>query len=354
MNFARYIKPLFALGLALLLGGCGNLGYYVHLARGEYSMLSRREPISEILKDPAADPILKARLTRVLDARAFASQTLHLPDNRSYTLYADVGRPYVVWNVFAAPELSLEPVQHCFLLIGCLAYRGYFDLAHARAEADALKTDGDEVFIAGVPAYSTLGWFDDPVLNTMMRWSDEQLIATVFHELAHQQYYLKGDTAFDESFANFVGEEGLRQYLVARGGASDTEILRRQREQTFIELVMDTRAQLADIYTSNLPDAGKRMRKQQAFAHLREQYAQLRAGPWKNFAGYDAWFAGEMSNAKLLPFGLYDKWVPAFAELYRLQNSDWPAFYAAVEQLGEEPDEARTEKLKQLSAKQER
>ncbi|MGH8460688.1 MAG: aminopeptidase [Stenotrophobium sp.] len=339
-----------ALGAALLLGGCGNLGYYAHLAGGEYHLLSKREAIAEILKNPKTDPVLKARLAKVLDARAYASQTLHLPDNRSYTLYADVGRPFVVWNVFAAPELSLQPVQQCFLLVGCLAYRGYFDVDDARAEAARLKAEGNDVFVAGIPAYSTLGWFNDPVINTMMRWSDEQLIATVFHELAHQEYYLNGDTAFDESFANFVGEEGLRQYLAARGGASDAEMLRREREQIFVKLLMDTRERLDAIYSDDIPDSEKRARKQAEFQRLRDEYTQLREGPWKDFPAYDGWFAGAMNNAKLLPFGLYNRWVPAFAELYRQQGNDWIAFYKAVKKLGELPDEERERRLTELLA----
>jgi predicted aminopeptidase len=328
--------------------GCGNLGYYVHLAQGQYELMSAREPIAEILKDGGRDPQLRERLAKVLDARAFAAQQLKLPDNASYTGYADLKRPFVVWNVFAAPELSLDPVEHCFLFVGCLAYRGYFGQAQAQQRADELKAAGDDVFVAGIPAYSTLGWFDDPVINTMMKWSDEVLISTVFHELGHQQLYLTGDTVFNESFANFVGAEGLRQYLAARGQDSAREQLRKSREHRFIGLVLAARKRLQALYESDAPDDAKRTGKQAEFTRLRSEYQTLRETEWKDFPGYDRWFANDLNNARLLPFGLYDEYVPAFAALFHQQHDDWPAFYAAARTLSKQPDEERERQLKAL------
>ncbi|TXH05176.1 MAG: aminopeptidase [Nevskiaceae bacterium] len=342
--------PLLALLLLPALAGCGNLAYYAHLAQGQYAMMSARVPIADIVDDPQRDPVLRDRLRKVLDARAFAAQQLHLPDNRSYTLYADLQRPYVVWNVFAAPALSLKPVEHCFLMVGCLAYRGYFNPAEAQREAQRLRDAGDDVFVAGIPAYSTLGWFDDPVLNTMMHWSDEMLISTIFHELGHQQLYLKGDTVFNESFANFVGQEGLRQYLAARGGDDTADALRRAREHRFIGLLLAARKRLQALYDSDAPDSAKQAGKDAEFTRLRAEYQALRDGEWRDFPGYDRFFAGELNNARLLPFGLYDEFVPAFAALFRQQHGDWPAFYAAAKALSEQPDEARQRQLETLNA----
>lgn len=338
------LRSICILLTSLLLSGC----YYGHLAKGEYDLLSKSEPIADILKNGKHDAALKQRLKTLLDVRSYASQVLKLPDNDSYTQYVDLQRPFVLWNVFAAPELSMEPLEHCFLFAGCVAYRGYFDERSAQDEAAELKADGYEVHVAGVSAYSTLGWFDDPVISTMMRGSDEFLISTVFHELAHQQLYLKGDTAFNESFASFVGEEGARQYLSSRGQDTRTERLRRQREDQFISLILETRASLKRLYEGRLSDDKKRERKQKALGRLKARYAELRAGEWKDFDDYDRWFSEEINNARLLPFGMYHEWVTAFARLFREQKQDWTKFYAAAERLSGRSEAERHAELRRL------
>lgn len=335
------------LAVLLLISGCANLGYYTHLAGGQLELLRQRQPIARIIADPARDAALRARLAQVLDARAFASSQLDLPDNRSYTLYADLGRPYVLWNVFATPAYSLEPVRHCFVLAGCLSYRGWFDEAQARAAAEALSTQGDDVYVSGVPAYSTLGWFDDPVLNTMLRWNDDTLIGTVFHELAHQRYYLKGDSAYSESLASFVEQQGLREYLAARGRALQ-DAAARQRQRDFTGLILSARQRLDTLYRLPLAREEMERRKQAEFARLRADYATLRDTHWRGYSGYDRWFDGELNNAKLLPFGLYDEWVEAFALLYARNGRNWQRFYAAVEQLGAHSPQEREWRLRAL------
>jgi len=338
-----------AIVLAVLpLCACSNLAYYTRLAQGQHELMSARVPIRDIVKDEKQDPALRERLSKVLDARAFATQHLGLPDNDSYTEYADLKRPYVVWNVFATPELSLKPIEHCFLFVGCLAYRGYFDQQQAQEKSDELKAQGNDVYVSGVPAYSTLGWFDDPVINTMMNWSDAVLISTVFHELAHQQLYIKDDTVFNESFANFVGEEGLRQYLAIHGGDSAADKLRRQRERQFTSLVLSARKRLELLYKSNAPEQAKRDGKAAEFVRLRSEYKTLRENEWKDYLGYDRWFERELNNARLLPFGLYDEYVPAFSALFREQNNDWHAFYAAAKSISELSKEKRLARLNAL------
>ena len=192
------------LPLLVLLTGCSSLGYYAQLAGGQWQLLQARQPVAELLADPRQPAELRRRLQRAQAARDFASTRLALPDNRSYRLYADLARPYVVWNLFATPEFSLEPVTHCFPIAGCVAYRGYFDEQRARGAAALLRVQGLDTEVAGVAAYSTLGWFDDPLLGGMLAWNDERLAGLIFHELAHQRLYLPGDTAFNESFARFV------------------------------------------------------------------------------------------------------------------------------------------------------
>ncbi|MDT8926967.1 aminopeptidase [Pseudomonas taiwanensis] len=332
---------------ALLLNGCSSLGYYGQLAEGQWQLLNARTPVAQVIADPATTPRLRARLEHAEQARAFASEHLKLPDNGSYRVYANLGRPFVVWNVFATPELSLQPVTHCFPIAGCVAYRGYYRQGAARGAAAVMRRDGMDVYVGGVEAYSTLGWFDDPILSSMVGWGDERLAALIFHELAHQRVYVKDDTEFNESFATFVEQEGSRQWHVARGFATIRDGQVKQRDQ-FTRLVLASRERLQAIYAGPLDDAHKRIAKQAEFERLRREYRVLRDTQWSGDKRYDAWVYGPMNNAKLLPVGLYDQWVPAFAALFDDVGGDWARFYGRVEALGRLPLAARKAALEQL------
>jgi predicted aminopeptidase len=334
---------------AIALTGCSTIDYYSHLACGEYQLLSKRQPIDSVIADPHTSDGLRARLKLAQQARDFASAQLKLPRNGSYTLYADVGRPYVMWNVFAAPEFSLKPVLNCMPIAGCVAYRGFYDRKRADELAVSLRAQGNETYVGGVPAYSTLGWFDDPILNTMLRWDDDELDGTIFHELAHQQLYLKGDTAFDESFATFVQREGLREWRASRGLAVDAS-RNEQREDQFVQLILDTRARLEKVYASHLPPDAMRELKQAEFDRLHQNYVQLRDTQWQGDKGYDAWMNEPMNNARLLPFGLYHQWVPAFGALFEQSHRDWTQFYEAAKKLANEDAGPREAALKSLAA----
>ena len=341
---------LFALLLpAVLLNGCASLSYYGQLAQGQLRLLNARVPVAEVVADPARDPTLRAHLAQSQKARAFASEQLHLPDNQSYRLYADIGRPFVVWNVFATPEFSLSPQNHCFPIAGCVAYRGYYSQSGARGEAALLAQQGLDVSIGGVEAYSTLGWFNDPILSSMLGWGDERLATLIFHELAHQRVYVKDDTSFNESFASFVEQEGTRQWRSARGLAPAGDAQGRQREQ-FIALVLDSRARLERLYASPLSAEAMRQGKAAEFERLRREYRHLREHQWAGSKRYDPWVNAPLNNARLLPFGLYDQWVPAFAALFQQAQGDWPAFYRAVQTLGALPAQARQQRLEGLLA----
>ena len=338
--------PLLA---TLLLSGCASLDYYRHLAHGQLHLLQAREPISELLNDPTADPALKQRLTLAQQARDFASTQLGLPDNRSYRLYADIQRPFVVWNVFATAEFSLSPQLHCFPIAGCVAYRGYYSQSRARGAAALQQQQGLDTYVGGVEAYSTLGWFDDPILNSMLRWSDERLVAVIFHELAHQQLYVQDDTAFNESFASFVEQEGLRQWRAAQGLPPSEARGAKHREQ-FVALVLASRARLQQLYDSALAPDEMRVNKQAEFARLRTEYRALREHEWRGVGLYDNWINAPMNNAKLLPFGLYDQWVPAFAALFDKVGRDWPRFYQRVAAMALLAQAERHQALAELSA----
>jgi predicted aminopeptidase len=344
----RVFPILFPGVLLLLLNGCASVSYYGQLASGQLQLLHAREPIQKVINDPSRDATLRAHLAQSQKARAFASEYLHLPDNQSYRLYADIGRPFVVWNVFATEEFSLTPQNHCFPIAGCVAYRGYYSQSAARGEAAIQRLNGMDVSIGGVEAYSTLGWFNDPIINTMMGWGDERLATLIFHELAHQRCYVQDDTEFNESFATFVEQEGTRQWRAFRGLPADDASRLKQRDQ-FIELVLGTRSRLETLYAQPLPAEQMRERKAVEFERLRRDYRALRDSEWAGDKRYDAWVNAPLNNARLLPFGLYDQWVPAFAQLFRRVGGDWLRFYAEVEKLGGLPMAERKVALKALA-----
>ena len=340
------IRCLLAIALIPLLNGCSSAAYYAQLADGQWQLLKARQPVAKVIADPQQPPVLRQHLANAQAARTFASQHLYLPDNQSYRLYADLKRPYVVWNVFATPEFSLNPVTHCFPIAGCVAYRGFYSQGAARGEAALQHQQGNDVLISGVEAYSTLGWFDDPILNSMLTWGDERLATLIFHELAHQRVYVKDDSEFNESFASFVEQEGTRQWRAHQGLPPSSRDSLKQREQ-FVGLVLNTRQRLQDLYAQPVPDAEMRQRKAAEFERMRREYCQLRHKEWAGNNRFDAWVNAPMNNAKLLPFGLYDQWVPAFAALFEHLDRDWPRFYREVEQLGKLPRQQRKAALEQ-------
>lgn len=349
----RMIRIAVAVGLLLTLAACSRLLYYVDMAEGHIELMSARQPIAKLLADPATDARLRERLGQVLVARRWAVTRLQLPDNGSYTEYADLGRSYVVWNVFATPELSLQPREQCFLFAGCLAYQGFYTENEAAEQAAELGGRGDDVYVGGVSAYSTLGWFDDPVLNTMLQWSDATLIGTVFHELAHQQLYVQNDTRFNESYAAFVEQQGLSEYLGEHPQTIQGDPAARGRRTQFVRLMLAARQRLEDLYASPLGDDEKRQRKKQEFERLRNEYQRMRDEAWAGDARYDEWFLRmPLNNARLLPFGLYDEDVPAFAALFEQNGRDWKRFHAAAKVLAnlKEPERrARIETLMRRS-----
>lgn len=331
--------------------GCSTLGYYAQSIQGHFAMLRAARPIPEIVADPGTAEPLRLRLQRAQQIRTFASSALGLPENGSYRSYADLRRPFVVWNVFAAPELSLELRQWCYPVVGCAVYRGYFDRDSADRAADELRAEGYEVNVAGVPAYSTLGWFSDPILNTFVGGTEGQLAGLIFHELAHQVVFVGGDTTFNESFATAVEREGVRRWLALQ---SDDRLRNAyaefaQRRSDFLALLLRYRTLLSETYGGTDADDVKRRRKQQLFASLRQDYAQLRAS-WGGFTGYDRFFANELTNAHLGSIGAYNDLVPAFDALLAQAGGDFSRFYEEVKRLAELPKERRDDALRGILA----
>ena len=340
---------LISLACLFSLGGCTSLRYYGQAAHGELALLNQAQPIDDLLGDPRTPQTLKAKLREVQQIRLFAVRELALPDNRSYTRYAQLDRRFVLWNVVAAPALSLQARQWCFPIAGCVSYRGYYHEQAALDYGARLSKDGDDVQVLGVPAYSTLGWFDDPAISTFIYYPDAELARLVFHELAHQTVYAKDDTEFNESFATAVESAGVARWLQAKGDAEleKTYRLFEGRKQDFLDLLLRHRAELAAIYATNLSDDEKLQRKAAVFDALRADYQVLKQR-WGGYAGYDHWFALPLSNAHLALVATYHELVPGFEALLR-QTPDFAQFYEKVRALAALDKAARHSALHRLA-----
>jgi predicted aminopeptidase len=335
-------RPFALLLLITVLGGCASPLYYAQAISGQLEILAKRRPVEELLSDPATPAQTKHQLKLAQRLRDFAIQELALPDNQSYRRYADLDRPFAVWNVFAAPELSLEPKKWCFIVAGCVPYRGYFARDKAEQFAASFKQKGYDVYVGGVPAYSTLGWFNDPLLNTFIHRSEAELAGLLFHELAHQKIYVSGDSAFNESFVTVIELEGVKRWFQQSGNAKEAEAyrLKIQRREEFIALVLEHRARLKEIYASSLIDAEKRMVKARVFEELRNDYAKLKT-IWNGYSAFDNWFKQDLNNAHLAAIGLYSQYVAAFQALLAQHGGNLAAFYREVERLAQLPPDER-------------
>lgn len=319
--------------LAVTTAGCAA-PYYWQAITGQLELLRKREPIEEVIADPQADPSLKTTLTRIATMRRFAVDELGLPSNDSYSSYVALDRPYVVWNVVATQEFSVDPQRWCFPFAGCVAYRGYFDKAAAERFAAELATDGLDVHSGGSTAYSTLGYFDDPVLSTMVNGGDQYVASLLFHELAHQKLYVKDDSEFSEAFAMVVEELGTERWLTQHATSADLDRyrVRRERRAQFGQLVAAQQERLRAIYSSGAPSAELRVGKERAFATLRTEYEVVKAS-WQGNTDYDAWFAQPLNNATLASVATYTRWLPALR--WRVQEVGLTAFYAEATVLAE-------------------
>lgn len=328
------LKWLLVICQVVWLTGCVNLTYYAQAVGGHMDLLRRSKPINVIIADPDVDRQLRSSLARVVILRDFASRELKLPDNKSYTSYADLQRPYAVWNVFASPELSVKLKKWCFIKVGCVGYRGFFSQAKAERYAEKLKEEGYDTYVGGIRAYSTLGWFNDPILNTFIGSPEMDLARLIFHELAHQVVYVPGDTVFNESFATAVEHEGVARWFERNGSVSEQIAfnVKHEMETVFTELVLDYRKRLQVVFSSDISDVGKRAAKAQIFDDLREEYRQIKATQ-PEFSRYEAWFKQQPNNARLATVAIYTQLLPAFQALLGQQNGDMDQFFNVVKEI---------------------
>lgn len=343
------LRYLFLLLSAVMLGGCSTVGYYSQAVGGHLKLMSKRQSIESILADESTDEDLRYKLETLISARQFAITELSLPANESYSTYVETGKAAVTWNVVATTEFSLAPVTWCFPIAGCVNYRGYYDRQDAEHFAAALAEEKHDVTVGGAAAYSTLGWFDDPVYDTMLRGEDIRYVGTLFHELAHQLLYIKDDSNFNEAFASFVEQEGVRIWLEGREQADRIAGYEAslQRAADFGDLLKKGRKSLLDVYAKEIPDDEKRSQKKAAFELMREDYEVLKSSQWDGYAGYDGWFRRGLNNARLVAVATYRQYVPAFAAMYEEAGRDLARFYALAEEVSELPAEQRRARIQQ-------
>lgn len=317
--------------LSIALVSCEAVSYYSQAARGQLTIVFGREDIQRLIEQQDLSEELAEKFARVMDIREFAESELGLPVGENYSTYVDLEREHVVWNVFAAPEFSVDSVNWCYPIAGCVAYRGYFSEQSALSYAAKLEEDGFDVYTGGVDAYSTLGWFEDSLLSTVLNRADYQLAGLIFHELAHQLVYLPGDTTFNESFATAVEREGVRRWLTKSNEASniDAALLDYDRQQQFVGLVTAYRDRFELLYAQDVVESSMRSQKMELQQSMREEYAALKR-QWQGYAGYDGWFSRSLNNAQLSTVASYNDLLPFFAAVFENSKQDFSTFYAEV------------------------
>ena len=338
------VKAAFLLLLSIPLVSCETVSYYSQAVRGQLTIVFGREDIQRLIERQELSDELAEKFARVMDIREFAENELGLPVGGNYSSYVDTEREHVVWNVFATDEFSVEPVNWCYPIAGCVSYRGYFSEQSALSYAAYLEEDGFDVYTGGVDAYSTLGWFEDSLLSTVLNRADYQLAGLIFHELAHQLVYLSGDTTFNESFATAVEREGVRRWLKKSNEPSkiDAAMLDYDRQRQFVDLVADYRSRFETLYQLDLSETSMRSRKLELQQALRKEYAVLKQ-QWQGYEGYDAWFSQSLNNAQLSTVASYNDLLPFFAGVFEQTNQDFPAFYAEVSRIAKLPEQEREE-----------
>ncbi|MFZ6649151.1 aminopeptidase [Undibacterium sp. TJN25] len=338
--------------LSVFLSGCQQLDYYGQAVQGQLSLLQAARSIDSLIDSPETPQQLKTRLVAARQMRQFAVDALSLPDNSSYRNYAQLGRPYVLWNVVATRKLSLTPLRWCFPVAGCVTYRGYYKYDSALEFALQLRSEGYDVRVEGVPAYSTLGWFNDPLISTFINAPDASLARLIFHELAHQIVYVKDDSAFNESFATTVEQAGVQRWLdqygndVMRGNYEKDE----GRRRDFLALLQKYRGKLEDLYKSGADDQEKLRRKADIFQALQQDYQAVKIS-WGGYTGYDRWFAEPLTNAHFVSIATYHDLVPAFQGMLA-KSTNFKEFYRGVKKLSELDKKARTAELEQMAQQQ--
>jgi len=336
------LRTFFSLTILLLLNACSDFGYYWHTSTGHIALMNQRVYIDNILEDPDLDPKFRERLLLVKAIRVFSVETLALPESGSYNNYVQLDRAYALQNLFAAAEFSTDLYLWCYPIVGCAGYRGYYDAEMLASYVEQLKAQNFDTYVGNVPAYSTLGWFDDPVLSSFIYWPDYRLAGLLFHELSHQRIYIKNDTQFNESLAVAVQQAGTELWLKTSQHGQQLEEYRRwiEYQGEVITLIKETRETLAELYRSDDDEVSMREQKQLILAGSRDNYAAL-ALRLNYRDGFANWFAGNLNNARLGSVSAYHAQTPAFLAILKAQNYDFEAFFKTVESISKLDKSAR-------------
>lgn len=348
MDRLTILTRILLLASVLHVSACSALGYIAHTAGGHLALMRKQQPITQLIADQGTDPALRQELRRVVRMRAFAADTLKLPNNRSYTRYVDLQRDYVTWVVFAAPALSLQPSTWCFFIVGCVPYRGYFDIRKAQDFAQQLKAQGLEVYIAPVPAYSTLGWFSDPLLSSMLGRGEVVSAEYIFHELAHQKVYIKNHAEFNEAFAGAVGRLGVMAWLRAQKNPVwlNRYINTIRQKQILYQEVDNLRQALATIYAAPTPN--QQAQKDRALAAYTRRVTE-KINAWGKFEVYAPWLLENMNNARLNALSTYQALIPEFIRLFERCRQDFVRFYRVVESMQKTAKDRRISRLSSMA-----
>ena len=344
------------------IAGCETLGYYSQAAGGQINLLRQRQSVDQVIaeldqREQSSEVVsLRNNLRLSQEILDFAETELDLSAGQNYRSYVQLNEPYVVWNLFAAPALSLEAKTWCYPIVGCAPYRGYFDRQTAERFQAKLETQGLDTYLAGVAAYSTLGWFDDPLLSSFVSWPETELAELLLHELAHSKVWVKDDAPFNEAFASFVGQSGMRLWLVQQSPAArgQTQLLeayqlRKQARQVLLAVLKQTRSSLGEVYDSARSEPRKLAIKQELLDAAAQCYRDSAPSEYRDrYAG----FLEGLNNAYLVSTSTYTDSIPAFAALFAAAHEDWPAFYLAVEAVGNLPFEQRQTELHRLAEQQ--
>lgn len=339
--------PLLVLCLCLV-SACSNLSYYLQASHGHLELIKSRKNIDRVVSSLKISPASKEKLHLVQQVTHFAEHDLGLPVGGAYSDYVEVDGPYVVWNVFASQRYSFENKQWCYPLLGCVSYKGFFDVNAATRYGKKLEQEGFDVYVGGVAAYSTLGWFDDPVLSTFLMREDYQLAALIFHELAHRVLYINGDTTFNESFASAVEQIALERWVEA---SSDPDLLTRYNNnkalnKAFVNFVLGWKGVLQKAYHERDNREGFEKQKEQLYKQMRADYERFKARVGYN--GYDDWVNNDLNNAKINTVATYESRVPGFKKMYRQAGEDMAVFLRQCLQLSRMPALERNQYLDEI------
>ena len=331
--------------ICIVITSCSTARFYLQAVAGQMELLAKRQGIEAILLDSTTEQHVRLQLESVQRILNFAKHNLSLPVDGRYREYVELDRGYLVWNVVAAEEFSVEAVLRCYPVVGCAPYRGYFNENMALQEAQRLKRKGYDVYVSGVPAYSTIGWFDDPIVSTFSHWGEPDLAQLLFHELAHSVLFVPGDSAFNEAFATFVGRQGAALYMQDRNLPDDFRVIDEEQE-LFFEWLLKWRRELGQLYASEKPVYVLRELKGASFKNMESCYQANKQV--LGLGRFDAFMERPFDNARMATIGTYYLWVPAFHWLFIKNNGDWPSFFEEAESLGKSSFDERLARLKEL------